>query len=46
MMAFPIVFVSVFAGIFGVIAWIAAQVAALLTGKSADEILEKWENAL
>ncbi len=42
MMAFPIVFVSVFAGIFGVIALAAARVVALLTGKNVEEIIEEW----
>ena len=45
MMAFPIVFISIFGGIFGAIALMAARVIALLTGRSTDEILEKWENA-
>ena len=43
MMAFPIVFVSAFSGIFGMIALAAAKVVSLLTGKSVDEIIEKWE---
>ena len=38
MMAFPIVFVSLFGAIIGVL----ARLYGLLTGKSDDEILEMW----
>ena len=38
MMAFPIVFVSLFGAIIGIL----ARLYGLLTGKSDDEILEMW----
>ena len=38
MMAFPIVFVSLFAAVLGVL----AKLYGLLTGKSDEEILEMW----
>ena len=38
MMAFPIVFLSVFAALLGVL----AKIYGLLTGKSDEEILAQW----
>ena len=38
MMAFPIVFLSIFASVFGVL----AKIYGLITGKSDEEILAQW----
>ena len=38
MMAFPVVFLSMFAAVFGVL----AKIYGLLTGKSDDDILAEW----
>ena len=38
MMAFPVVFLSIFAAVFGVL----AKIYGLLTGKNDEEILAQW----
>ena len=40
MMAFPVVFISIFGLIFGVI----ARMVGVLTGKSDDELIEEWNS--